>query len=254
MNGLRSGVFVALCAACTMMQAPGDAHAQSADELRLLRLRATPIGALPQLSLPMPASRGRNYWGLRLQTGQRRDSDGADLSAIAGGVDLQWNGGSVFGLTGGYQARACEFTEPDCGGHLMFGARARMNFITGGSRIGGMLGDNSSTAGLGLAVGLGYAPKVLPGMDACTVDVGLPLSLSMLQQVRLVAYMTPSIVWDINCEREARASPPNYLAGFGLGVQQLFLRGLDVHIGAQRILRSGSGHQIGIAVTYIHLP
>jgi hypothetical protein len=252
---MRRAMLLAGAAAMALIGfVPDPVQAQSDDQLRLLRLGATPIGALPQLSLPMPAHRGRNYWGARLQTGQRRAADGSDLIAVAGGIDLQLNGGSVFGLTAGYQERACEFDESDCGGHAMFGARARMNFITGSSRIGTMLGDNSSTAGLGVSVGLGYAPRVLPDVNACTVDVGLPLSMSMLQQVRIVAYATPAIVWDLSCEREARASPPNYLAGFGIGVQQLFLRGLDVHLGAQRIFRRGAGHQIGISVTYIHLP
>jgi hypothetical protein len=229
------------------------AQAQTASELQVLRLEATPIGALPQLSLPMPASRDHHYWGVRVQTGQRRGRHGADLNAIAGGVDLQWRGGSVFGLTAGYQARDCELMETDCGGHPMLGARARMNLITGGWRVGAALGDHSATAGLGISAGLGYAPDVLPGMDACTIDVGMPLSFSMLQRVRLVSYITPSVVWELNCRTDGAASTPNYLAGLGLGVQQIGHRGLDAYLGLQRIFRHGAGYQIGLSFTYTHV-
>ncbi|NIP79209.1 MAG: hypothetical protein GWM90_08375, partial [Gemmatimonadetes bacterium] len=89
---------------------------------RIFAVEATPVGALPPLALPMPASRNHNYLVFRAQTGARRGSGGGTLRAFAGGVDLQWRGGSVFGLTGGYQTRDCEGDVP-CDGHPFFGAR-----------------------------------------------------------------------------------------------------------------------------------
>jgi hypothetical protein len=215
----------------------------------------TPIGALPPIALPMPASRDQNYWGLRLQYGQRRERGGPeDLMAIAGGIDYQLRGGSVFGITGGHQWRQnCQATTSDCGGHNLFGARARFNLVTGGPTISSFIGDESATTTLGTEVGFGYAPKVAPGVNACTLDVGAPFSISMLERIRVVAFVTPGLVWDLNCSNN-NTSNRSFFTGFGFGIQQLFVRGLDVHFGAQRIFRGSTGLQYGVSVSWVRLP
>lgn len=241
------------CAGAVLLALPSPLHAQTGETgEQVLQLEATPIGALPPIALPMPASRNHNYWGIRLQTGLRRGRPGPDLLAIAGGVDLQWHGGSTFGLTGGYQARDCP-AEDDCGGHALFGARARLNVVTGGPTIGAVLGDYSATSTLGAEIGLGYAPQVTETVDACTVDIGMPLSLAMLQRVRLVAYVTPGIVWEVDCAH-TKFTRASFLTGIGVGVQQLGLRGLDAYIGFQKIFRTGTGYQFGASITYVRLP
>lgn len=232
--------------------APGTAQAQTHEELRVLRLEATPIGALPPQPLPMPASRDHNYWGVRLQAGNRYRG-GRDLLALAGGVDLQWRGGSIFGVTGGYQARDCELAGPDCGGHAFFGTRARFNVVTGGPTVAAPLGDYSATTTLGAEVGLGYAPDVLSGVDACTLDLGMPISLAMLQVVRLVTFVTPGVAFDGDCS----SGPPgrgSFLIGTGIGIQQLFARELDVNLGMQKIFRPDTGVQLGVTVSWVWLP
>ncbi|HKC82294.1 MAG TPA: hypothetical protein VKB91_13960, partial [Gemmatimonadaceae bacterium] len=81
-------------------------HGQSVQSLPIATEEATPIGALPPMPLPMPASRDQSYWGFRLQYGLRNERAGPeDLFAIAGGVDYQLRGGSIFGLTAGHQGR-----------------------------------------------------------------------------------------------------------------------------------------------------
>lgn len=231
----------------------GPAHAQVVDpNQRILAFEATPLGALPPIALPMPASRNHNYWGLRLQAGQRRSRAGPDLFAVAGGIDLQWRGGSIFGITGGYQARRCE-PDLDCGGHALFGARARFNFLTAGPTIAAVIGDYSATTTLGAEVGLGYAYEVTPGLPACTADLGAPLSFAMLQRVRLVAYVTPGAVLDLGCWQRATTGL-NFFTGAGMGIQQLGHRGLDVYLGLQKIFRSGAGAHFGISITYVRLP
>jgi hypothetical protein len=241
---------LAVAVACV---APDPVHAQlTHDQIRVLRLEATPIGALPPLPLPMPASRDHHYWGVRFQAGNRHRG-GRDLLALAGGIDLQWRGGSIFGITGGYQARDCELAGPDCGGHALFGARARFNVVTGGPTVAGMFGDYSATTTLGSEVGVGYAPDVLPGLDACTIDLGMPISLAMLQVVRVVSFVTPGVALDGDCT----AGPPgraSFLVGLGMGVQQLFARELDVYLGLQKIFRPETGYQLGVSVTWVHLP
>ena len=235
---------------------PGLANAQTNPALPVLSAEATPIGALPPIALPMPASRDQNYWGLRLQAGNRRQRGPEDLLAIAGGIDYQVRGGSIFGVTGGYQWRQnCQPATSDCGGHSLFGARARFNVMTGGPTIAGLLGDDAATSTLGTELGFGFAPSVTPGVNACTVDVGLPLSIAMLERIRLVSFVTPGIVWDIDCS--AQNTPPgvrSYLLGFGLGLQQLGFRGLDVHVGMQRMFRGTTGVQFGVSVTWVRLP
>lgn len=237
------------------VSAPGLARAQSTQPLPVLSAEATPIGALPPIALPMPASRDHNYWGIRLQTGQRRERGPEDLLAIAGGVDYQVRGGSIFGVTGGYQWRQnCQPATTDCGGHSLFGARARFNVMTGGRAIAGLLGDDAATSTLGTELGFGYAPSVTPGVNACTVDVGLPLSIAMLERIRLVSFVTPGIVWDIDCSAQDTPGIRSYLLGFGLGLQQLGFRGLDVHVGMQRMFRGTTGVQFGVSVTWVRLP
>ena len=234
---------------------PSIARAQSVP-LPVLAVEATPIGALPPVALPMPASRDQNYWGFRLQIGERQQRGGPeDLLAIAGGIDLQIRGGSVFGLTGGYQwRRGCQTVITDCGGHTLFGARARFSVLTGGPTLAGLWGDNDASSTLGTEVGVGYAPRVAPGLNACTLDVGLPFSIATFEVVHLVSFITPGLAWDIDCSAEGTPTRTNYLIGFGFGLQQLWFRGLDVHVGAQRIFRGASGMQFGVSVSWVRLP
>jgi hypothetical protein len=221
----------------------------------VLAAEATPIGALPPVALPMPASRDQSYFGLRLQTGSRMQRGPEDLLAIALGVDYQVSGGSIFGVTGGYQWRQhCQPVLTDCGGHSLYGARARFNLMTGGPTIARLWGDNSATSTLGTELGLGYAPKARAGVNACTLDLGLPLSIAMLERIRLVSFVTPGVVWDVNCSAENTPGFRTFLIGFGLGLQQLGFRGLDVHVGAQRMFRGSTGLQFGITISWVRLP
>jgi hypothetical protein len=249
----RSSIAVLLFAGA--LSAPCVSGAQATQPLPLLPVEATPIGALPPIALPMPASRDHNYWGFRLQAGNRRQRGPEDLLAIAAGLDYQVRGGSIFGVTGGYQWRQqCQAATSDCGGHSLFGARARFNLMTGGSAIAGLIGDAAATSTLGTELGFGYAPRVAPGVNACTVDFGVPLSISMLERIRLVTFVTPGIVWDVDCSSEDTPALRSYLLGFGLGLQQLGFRGLDVHVGMQRIFRGTTGVQFGVSVSWVRLP
>lgn len=230
-------------------------RAQALPSVPVFPVEATPIGALPPIALPMPASRDHSYWGLRLQTGTRRQRGPEDLFAVAGGIDYQLRGGSIFGVTGGYQWRQnCDPATADCGGHSLFGARARFNVLTAGPTFAGLIGDDAATTTLGTEIGFGYAPSVTPGVNACTVDAGLPLSIAMLERIRLVTFVTPGIVWDLNCSADDAPRNRSYLLGFGLGLQQLGFRGLDVHVGMQRIFRGTTGVQVGVSVTWVRLP
>jgi hypothetical protein len=223
-------------------------------EMRVLRLESTPLGALPRLPPPMPANRDHHYWAFRVQAATRGGSGGFDLPAVAGGIDLQWRGGSVIGMTAGYQRRDCDLLGPDCGAHPMFEARARLNFLTGSSRIGEALGDYSSTTTVGTSIGFGYAPDAAPGMDACTLDLLVPVSLAMLQTVRLVVSSTPGVVWDVGCGSEPGTGSASYLAGLGIGLQQFGHPGLDFYLGVQKIFRAASGYQLGLTVSFTRLP
>lgn len=226
----------------------------SEEDLETLRVEATPIGALPPIALAMPASRNHNYWGVRIQGGQREGRAGSDLAAIAAGVDFQYRGGSVLGFTAGYQKRDCTLAGQDCGAHALFGARARINLITGGPTIGALFRDYNATSTLGTEIGIGYAPKVLPGLNACTVDLGVPVSVAMAQRPRIVTFITPGIVWDMSCSPGGSRTRASYLTGFGIGLQQIKNRSLDAFLGIQKIFRDNTGYQIGISVTYIWLP
>ena len=246
----------ALLLSCSALTVPAFAQVQTPESLPMFTAEATPIGALPPLALPMPASRDHNYWGLRLQMGQRRERGPEDLLAVAAGIDYQVAGGSIFGVTGGYQFRQnCHPSATrDCGGHSFYGARARFNLLTGGSAIAGLINDVAATSTLGYEVGFGYAPSVTAGANACTFDFGVPFSVAMLERIRLVTFVAPGIVWDIDCSSQNTPNLRSYLLGFGLGLQQLAFRGLDVHVGAQRIFRGTTGIQYGISITWLRLP
>lgn len=231
------------------------ASAQAAGELHLRRLLAVPLGALPPLAMLMPASRNHNYWVGRLQAGTQWQNVAGNLAAVGGGIDLQWRGGSAFGITAGYQVEDCRENVVGCASHALFGARARFNIITGGPTFAALIGDNSATTTVGTELGLGYAPDAISGRNACAVDVGMPISISLFQRVRVLTFVTPAIAWDVRCLLSGSAAAgASALVGAGIGLQQLGHRGLDVSIGAQRIFRSGSGIQLGVNVTYVRLP
>ncbi|MEO8576956.1 MAG: hypothetical protein ABI556_09660 [Gemmatimonadales bacterium] len=235
---------------------PGVAGSQATDrEIEILRLMGTPIGALSPISLPMAASRNHNYFIGRFQTGQRRSPGGTNLAAAAVGLDLQYRGGSIYGLTAGYQERECRFAGASCGGHALFGARAQINLVTGGSTMAGLLRDNSTTSTFGTEIGLGYAPNVTDGMNACTIDFGLPFSVAKRRQrPRFVTYITPGVAWDMSCRSGGPSTKKSYFTGFGIGLQQVGNRSLDIYLGMQKVFRSEVGSQLGISVTYVRLP
>lgn len=248
MTPARGMILAALLAAPAGAQlGPGELH--------LRRLLATPIGGLPPVAMPMPASRDRNYWGLRLQAGRHRRDDTPDVRAAAVGLDLQWQGGSVAGITAGYQVPQCKPTDVNCENHFLFGARARLGLMSGGPTLAAMIDDYSATTTLGAEFGVGYAPGIAGVGDACTVDVGMPISISMLQRVRVVSFISPGVAWDVGClRRSPQPTAASFVLGYGLGVQQLFHRGIDVNVGLQRIFRQGTGIQFGISLIYVRLP
>ena len=252
MKQLRMRVWI-LGAVMALVAVEGARAQASHDEQELLLLEATPLGALPPIPLPMPASRNHNYWGFRLQGGDREAATEAHLTAFAAGLDFQYRGGSVLGVTGGYQKRDCTVLGSKCGGHSLFGVRSRINVITGGQAIGSLLHDYSSTTTLGGELGFGYAPGVLPGVNACTVDVGMPVTVSSGQRLRIATFFTPGLMWDMNCSGPESPSRRVWVTGFGFGLQQLRSRGLDVYLGAQKIFRRDAGYQVGVSVTYVLL-
>jgi hypothetical protein len=241
--------------AMTALLLAQPAAAQTAGELHLRRLLSVPLGALPPQAMLMPASRNHNYWVGRLQAGTQRNNLVGDLSAVAAGLDLQWRGGSVLGLTGGYQSASCKPSVVGCEGHALFGVHARANVITGGPTFASIVGDNSATTTVGMDLSYGYAPNAISGLNACAVDVGMPISISVFQRVRVLTFFTPGMAWDVRClARGSVGTGVSTLASAGIGIQQLGNRGLDVSIGTQRIFRRGSGIQLGINVTYVRLP
>ena len=231
--------------------------AQTAGELHLRRLLSVPLGALPPAAMLMPASRNHNYWVGRVQAGSQWNNFVGDLATTAVGVDLQWRGGSSFGLTAGYQFADCEETliDVDCGPHAVIGGRARFNIVTGGPTVASIVGDNSATTTVGAEIGLGYAPNDVAGQNACAVDVAAPVSVSLFSRVRVLTFLTPGLAWDTRCIVGGnRGTGVSTYLGTGIGLQQLGSRGLDVSIGVQRIFRAGAGIQVGINVTYVRLP
>jgi len=126
--------------------------------------------------------------------------------------------------------------------------------LTAGPTIATLWGDNDATSTVGTEVGFGYAPKIAPRLNACTIDLGLPLSIATLERLHLVSFVTPGVAWDMDCSGSNTAGQTNYFLGFGLGVQQLGLRGLDVHVGAQRMFRGATGLQFGVSISWVRLP
>jgi hypothetical protein len=224
-------------------------------ELHLRRLLSVPLGALPPLAMLMPASRNHNYWVGRVQAGTQWDNVLGDLATAAVGLDLQWRGGSSFGLTAGYQQPDCKETVTDCGAHTMIGGRARFNIVTGGPTVAAIVGDNSATTTVGFEFGMGFAPKAVGGRNACAFDFAGPVSVSLFQKVRVLTFLTPGFAWDARCIFQgSRPGGVSTFLGAGIGLQQLGSRGLDVSFGAQRIFRTAAGIQLGINVTYVRLP
>ncbi len=240
-------------AAALLLLAPPAAAQDASSSVRAVRLRSTPVGALPPLALPMPAARNKSYWAGRLVVGELRGG-GPLRMAYGAGVDLQWLGGSTFGVTAGYVQRDCELAGSECGGHAMFGARARLNVITAGPTLAGLIGDYTATSTLGTVLGVGYAPGVLPGVNACTVDLSTPFSIAMLRTVRVAAFVSPGALLDIRCSSAAPSTGIAVFTGVGVAAQQVGVRGLDVHLGLRRIFQAGTGYMVGITVSYTRLP
>jgi hypothetical protein len=245
---MRLSVLVIGALACAQSVA-----AQSLGEIHLRKLLAVPLGALPPMGMLMPASRNHNYWVGRVQAGTQRDNVAGDYSAIAGGVDLQWRGGSTIGVTGGFQRGNCEPPITDCD-HALFGARARVNVLTGGPTVAALVGDNSATTTLGTELGYGYSPNAVDGRNACAVDIGMPVSLSLFQRFRVLSFFTPGVAWDVRCFTGGTSgAAASAFVGAGVGIQKLFHHGLDLSFGAQRIIRRGSGVQLGVSASFVWL-
>src|SRR3954466_12329728 len=110
----------------------------------------------------------------------------------------------------------------------MFGARAQAGLMSGGPTLASIIGDHTATTTLGVDVGLGYAPSVKGIGNACALDVGMPVSIAMLQRVRGVTFVSPGVAWDGGClHRSPSPSAASFVLGYGLGIQQLWTRGLD---------------------------
>jgi hypothetical protein len=246
---------VKLIAAASMLVVPGMAHAQTDSELARLRLLGVPVTALGPLSLPMPASRNHNYFIGRLQSGFREGPSGDQMPAFAAGVDFQYRGGSIIGITGGYQRRDCGTIGSGCGGHAMFGVRSQINLVTGGSLFAGLLRDNSATNTLGTEIEFDYSPNVAGDLNACAVDLGLPLSVAKRRQrPRLVGYVTPGVIWDFNCGSSGPPAHNTWKTDFGLALQQVGNRSFDIYFGMQKLYRAKTGFQTGLSFTYVRLP
>jgi hypothetical protein len=243
MRALWAGALLALVGVL-----PAAAQ-ESATVLPFDALAMTPFGALPPAGPPMPASRNHHYLHYRVLAG-RRFAGGAELDALAAGVDLQWLGGSVAGVTLGRQW--CPENQQDCDSHAIAGLRGRLSLYTTGPTIGRAIHDYSATLMVAAEVGVGYAADVLDGRDACSFDIGLPVALGLLQQVRVVPFVTPALGWEMDCA-DRDTSTPRIALGWGISLQQIFMRGLDIHIGGQRVFRTGAGHQIGVGVTLVPL-
>jgi len=252
MNCMRRPVpLVAGTLMCVLLPAmPGAVAAQ--EELPFYRVEGTIIGSLPPQPLAMPASRNHNYWGFRLLAASHLGRRGADFDAIAGGVDLQWRGGSTLSATVGYQRTTCEVGQ--CNDHLMFETRGRFNFLTGGPTIAGALGDDNASTTVGFELGIGYSPDVAPRLNACAFDIGMPVAIAMLQSVRLVVFAKPSVAWDFHCGGTSRDLATTWMGSMGVGLQQLGLRGLDVAMGFKKLFRDDTGYVFGISVSYLLLP
>ncbi|HEU5208974.1 MAG TPA: hypothetical protein VFU06_06135 [Longimicrobiales bacterium] len=236
---------------CALLHA-GTGTAAAQEQLPFSRVEGTIIGSMGPQPLPMPASRNHNYWGFRLQAASHLGRSGADFEAIAGGVDLQWRGGSTFGVTAGYQRTACDVGE--CNNHLMFEGRGRFNFITGGPTIAGALGDANASTTVGFDVGLGFSPDIAPRLNACAFDIGMPVAIAMLQSVRLVVFAKPTLAWDFHCGGTSQDLTTTWIGSFGVGLQQLGLRGLDVNAGFKKLFRDDTGYVFGVSVSYLLLP
>ena len=251
---MKSSVKVA--SALLLIAFPAISQAQATDDdIALLRLIGVPNTALPPVSLPMPASRNHNYIIGRFQAGYREGPSGRAMPAFAGGVDLQYRGGSVVGLTAGWQRRDCGIDGSNCGGHALFGIKSQINLMTGGSVFAGLLHDNSATSTFGTEFGFGYAPKVSGEVGACAIDFGLPFSVAKRRQrPRLVAYVTPGMIWDFTCGGDGPGSGKNYKTDFGLALQQVGNRSFDIYLGVQKIFRGRTGYQTGITLSYVRLP
>ena len=225
-------------------------------QIELLRLIGVPHTALGPISLPMAASRNHSYLIGRLQTGYRHGPAQGAMPAFGAGVDYQYRGGSIIGLTGGWQKRDCELVGGCGAGHAMFGARTQINLITGGSMFASLLRDNTATSTLGLEANFGYAPKVIGDINACVLDWGVPFSVAKRRQrPRIVAYVSPGMIWDFSCG--GGSGPPtrkSYRTDFGFALQQVGNRSFDVYLGMQQIWRRKVGFQTGLSFTYVRLP
>jgi hypothetical protein len=244
-------------AAIISLVIPSIASSQATQtEIEILRLIGVPHTALGPISLPMPASRNHSYLIGRLQTGYRKGPTGSAMPAVGAGIDYQYRGGSVLGITGGWQKRDCNLNDACGGGHAMFGARTQINVITGGSMFASLLRDNTATSTLGLEMNVGYAPKVQGGISGCVIDWGVPFSVAKnRQRPRVVAYLSPGMMWDFSCG--GKSGPPtrkSYRTDFGFALQQVGNRSFDIYLGAQKIWRRGVGLQTGLSFTYVRLP
>jgi len=227
---------------------------------RVESLFVTPFGALPPIAPLMPANRDNHFWGVRLQYAHRARDRARAAGAVALGIDLQWRGGSVVGVTAGYRRPDCAAdpaAEPAvaafCDDHPILAVGGRFNFLTGGSGVVALFSDPSATNTLGLEIQLGVSPGIAESVTACSFGLGIPYSVSFGRTLRLVPFLTPQVGWSIGCSDAVSTSGTRGAISAGIGVQQILVRGLDAYLGYQRIFRSDAGHLIGLTISYVFL-
>ena len=92
-------------------------------------------------------------------------------------------------------------------------------------------------------------------MNACAIDFGIPFSVAKRRQrPRLVAFVSPGIIWDFTCGSGGPKSRKSYKTDFGFALQQVGNRSIDLYLGMQKIYRARTEFQTGVSLTIVHLP
>jgi len=83
----------------------------------------------------------------------------------------------------------------------------------------------------------------------------LPFSVSKRRtRPRLTAFVKPGMIWNFSCGSSGPGTRKSYFTDFGLGLQQVAGRGLDIYVGAQKMFRARTGLAAGLTITYVRLP
>lgn len=236
-----------------LLATPLQAQEFSNDELKDFAayggINSTTVG----LITPIPPATGLAGWGFNVRASMIPEGDlNFETKAIAAGLD--------FGAGRGRFGVQAFYGMPDCGScdGGGFGLGADFDFPFWSSMSDASTNNASFAIGFRPAFGWSKGTGDFDSQSAMSFGAGLPLSVTMGQSTKLVAFVTPGFAWGKIKEDggilvgDFDESGTSMVFGGGIGVN--LASGVGVNLGLNKVFVDQSETVWGLAFTWHGMP